>query len=391
MAGIKPLTGKFGDFSGIVLKAAARGDKTALQHYLKKNPQWLNQQGPHGRTLLWEAAYKGRTELVEYLIKRGANIHTIGSYYTPLLVELSPLAAARWAKRKETVQVLLASGATDDFWAACHRGDLDAVKQFAKRNRSAVNKPIKIADRPTIGFHPIHYAVAGQQLEVVEFLINRRARVAPHIELLIDWADGNQKIIRAVKQQSETEEPGSTKQKPRKPGVKAIDQPDRLGFPQLVDACRGNRNATDDPARVQALLDQGATINIRDYKQKTALHRAAQAGFIKITNLLLDNGADLEAADHKQMTPIYDAIYYGRPHTVKLLKKRGANLNHTDYRGETPLFMAVRRGEWECFELLKSKTRIKHVNHKGETVADVLHLRRNRDEGRKRIAKELGI
>ena len=80
MAGIKPLTGKFGDFSGIVLKAAARGDKTALQHYLKKNPQWLNQQGPHGRTLLWEAAYKGRTELVEYLIKRGANIHTIGSY-----------------------------------------------------------------------------------------------------------------------------------------------------------------------------------------------------------------------------------------------------------------------------------------------------------------------
>ena len=97
---IKPLTGKVSDFSGIVLKAAARGDAVAVRHYLETNPAWLNQEGPHGRTLLWEAAYKGRTELVEELIGLGAKVHTLGSYYTPLLVELTPLAAARATGRE---------------------------------------------------------------------------------------------------------------------------------------------------------------------------------------------------------------------------------------------------------------------------------------------------
>lgn len=50
---IKPLTGNAGDFSGIVLKAAARGDSAAVNKYLKANPAWLNLEGPHGRTLLW--------------------------------------------------------------------------------------------------------------------------------------------------------------------------------------------------------------------------------------------------------------------------------------------------------------------------------------------------
>ena len=57
---IKPLKGKFSDFSGIVLKAAARGHIEAVHHYLSINPDWLNAEGPHGRTLLWEAAYKNR-------------------------------------------------------------------------------------------------------------------------------------------------------------------------------------------------------------------------------------------------------------------------------------------------------------------------------------------
>ena len=79
MARIKPLTGKFGDFSGIVLKAAASGNLEAVLHYLEVNPDWLNQEGPHGRTLLWEAVYKGRTEVVKELLTRGADVRPIGS------------------------------------------------------------------------------------------------------------------------------------------------------------------------------------------------------------------------------------------------------------------------------------------------------------------------
>lgn len=106
MAKIKSLTGKFGDFSGIVLKAAASGNVEAVQHYLSINPNWLNQVGPHGRTLLWEAAYKGRTQLVAELIKCGSDVNAWGSYYTPMLVELSALAVAREAGRADLVALL---------------------------------------------------------------------------------------------------------------------------------------------------------------------------------------------------------------------------------------------------------------------------------------------
>ena len=95
MSKIKPLAGKRSDFSGIVLKAAARGDISSVKHYLKKNSAWLNEEGPHGRTLLWEAVYRGRLSLVEKLIELGANVDPMGSYYTPMLVELSALAVAR--------------------------------------------------------------------------------------------------------------------------------------------------------------------------------------------------------------------------------------------------------------------------------------------------------
>ena len=110
MVAVKPLTGKMGDFSGIVLKAAARGDREAVRHYLKINPNWLNQEGPHGRTLLWEATYKGRLDLVAELIELGADVHSLGSYYTPMLVELSPLAVAREAGRDELVKLLESRG-----------------------------------------------------------------------------------------------------------------------------------------------------------------------------------------------------------------------------------------------------------------------------------------
>ena len=91
---IKPLTGNFGDFSGIALKAAAAGHVEAVLHYLQLHPEWLNREGPHGRTLLWEAAYRGRNPMIEQLIQLGACVRPIGSYYTPMLVELSALATA---------------------------------------------------------------------------------------------------------------------------------------------------------------------------------------------------------------------------------------------------------------------------------------------------------
>ena len=65
-------------------------------------------------------------------------------------------------------------------------------------------------------------------------------------------------------------------------------------------------------------------MNEPDYKEKTALHRAAQAGFLNITSALIEHGADLEARDEDKETPIFDAVRHGRPEALELLLEKGA-------------------------------------------------------------------
>ena len=370
---IKALTGNHGDFSGIVLKAAASGNAAAIRHYLTVNPDWLNQEGPHGRTMLWEAAYKGRTELVAELIELGADVNPLGSYYTPMFVELSAVAVARLAGRKELVSLLEANGASDDLFAACHRGDLVAMVQFLDADPKAVDRPARECDSPgRMGWHPIHYAVVGGHFDAVKLLVERGADIGPHLELLVDWGEHSPKIVKYVTQRAAEEGfelPNPVAEEPE------VDRPDQWGFPALVDACRGNHNAQDDPVRVQNILDQGANVNITDHKGKTPLHRAGQAGFVEITNLLLDRGADCEIPDNSHATPLFDAVEYGRDAVARLLLDHGANIEHEDERGETPLFIACRKGHVEVARvLLTAGANIMHRNTKGKMASEVIKL-----------------
>ncbi len=391
----EPLTGNAGDFSGIVLKAAARGDSRAVQEYLKVNPGWLNQEGPHGRTLLWEATYKGRTAMVSDLIEWGADVDPMGSYYTPMLVELSALAVAREAGNTEMVELLERNGARDDLYAACHRGDLNAIDHFLSSDPDAVNRPVRAVEpHPRMGYHPVHYAVAGKQLGALRLLVGYGAVVGSHLPLLVDWADGDRKIIRFLREQAKRD--GTKPPKPPvginvPPNTPAIDRPDWMGFPPLVDACRGNHNAPDDPERVLELLHKGANVNITDHKGKTPLHRSSQAGFVQITTLLLERGAHLETADNKGCTPVFDAAHYGRSEVLRLLIDRGVDLQHTDARRETPLFAAARGARPETFEiLLEEGADLAHQNARGKTVADVVRGARHMTPARKRILEMIG-
>ena len=386
MTKIKPLRGKHSDFSGIVLKAAASGNAPAVRQYLKVNPEWLNQEGPHGRTLLWEAAYKGRTELVRELIELGAEVSSLGSYYTPMLVELTPLAVARQAGRTELVELLESNGATDDLYAACHRGDLQAVSDFLAADPEAINRAARPdQDHRWLGFHPIHYAVAAGQHAVVKLLIGFGAEVAEHLELLLRWCDwaSDKEMAKYLKKQAAA---GKPKKKAAKKAarVPAVDRPDWMGFPPLVEACRGNHNAPDDPERVRKLLERGANINITDHKGKAPLHRASQAGHVKITRLLLENGADLEPTDPTGSTPLFDAAHHGRTSVVEILVAEGASLSHLDNRGETPLFAAARGGKDETFAAFINAGADAHMtNKRSHTLAEIVGRARHQTDGRR--------
>ena len=111
-------TGNASDFLKIGVAATGRGDLATVQAVLAEKPHWLRRVGSHGRTMLWEAAYRGRLEVVEYLIDRGADIDACGCHFTPLLVDISPYCAARYKRHHAVAEVLYGRGAALDIHTA---------------------------------------------------------------------------------------------------------------------------------------------------------------------------------------------------------------------------------------------------------------------------------
>src|SRR5207248_389232 len=83
--------------------------------------------------------------------------------------------------------------------------------------------------------------------------------------------------------------------------------------------------ATRGPAAmVEALLDAGGDIEVRDDHQATPLIRAAKAGRVDVALALLDRGAAVRVTAGSGLSSLDHAIYSLKPELVRLLLSRGA-------------------------------------------------------------------
>ena len=347
----KPLTGDSGDLLKIVLPAASRGRLADLQQYLKAKPAFLNAQGPHGRTILWEAARKGHEETVAYLIEAGAKLNVRGCYFRDTKVEVTPWCVASMYGRTEVAALLAAAGAEIGLDSACMIGDAEQVERRLQSEPALANA---VFEGPEM-FRTIHYAVASGDRHVVRAVLAGGADAEEDGGRLLSWAFGYEspEIAERLLAAGARPRPGDANEamldSPHweavlpKYGVKLdINAPDRLGFPPLIEACRGNHNASEDLDGVKSLVARGADVRVTDHKGKTALHRAAQAGFVEIITYLIAEGASIEAADNKEETPLFDAVRHSRLSAVQLLCAKGARAVHQNRLGQTAMDLANR-------------------------------------------------
>jgi len=116
-----------------------------------------------------------------------------------------------------------------------------------------------------------------------------------------------------------------------------IDYTDSDGRTMLFQAIlAGSENI------VLILLQNGATVNLKDHKGWYPLHYAAQNYRAKIANLLLKKGADIEAKDDYGNTPLWRSVFasQGRGEMISLLLSHGANPNNANDSGVSPLALA---------------------------------------------------
>ena len=124
------LTGKQSDFLKIVVAAAGRGDLEAVQALVEADPRWVHTVGSHGRTMLWEASYRGKQAVAEFLVECGADVNASACHYSQHYVEISCYCIARVKGRHALADYLLERGATVNVFTAAYLGETAAVAGF---------------------------------------------------------------------------------------------------------------------------------------------------------------------------------------------------------------------------------------------------------------------
>ena len=323
------LPGKSSDFLNFALTTAKQGGLNEVKQILNIRPYWLNRIGPHGRTMLWEAAYRGRTDSVSHLLELGADPHVWGCYFTPLFVEISAYIAATWKKRTETARLLQELYQPLDIYSAAFLGEHTRVKQLIDDEPELVNRERPQHDRE-VGFTALHYAISGGYYKIFRLLLDNGANPTPYAHWLVKFAiwRSNPEILGDLLESGIVPdrlkwEPAFSKSPKLQDvlhrfGITIDPDVSEHGWPPLVYESRGDRGG--NIRCIKELLDLGAEVNVRNHKGETALHCASKAGFNEVTELLISHGADVNVKDNQGLTPLQLALRS----TIKSRAKRAS-------------------------------------------------------------------
>ena len=156
------------------LTLASNDDIPAIIKLIEKTPSIVTQRGTAGRTLLWESARNGHLELTTLLMDKGANPNVPGG--APLL--LTPYALAVSRGHTNLGSYLMDHGNIVDIFTACFLGNTKHLEDILTENSSATNSLQPYEDiNPVV---PLHYAVYGGNIKIVEILLSSGAQAKPY-------------------------------------------------------------------------------------------------------------------------------------------------------------------------------------------------------------------
>ncbi|XP_069543567.1 kinase D-interacting substrate of 220 kDa B isoform X3 [Brachyistius frenatus] len=393
---------------------------SALKAHLDRFKE-VDGRSDNGQTPLMLAAEQGSLEIIQELIRRGANVNLDDVDCWSALIsaakeghlevvkellensayiehrDMGGWTALMWAAYKgrvEVTELLLEHGANPNttgqqysvypiIWAA-GRGHADIVKLLL-HNGAKVNCSDKYGTTPLIwasrkghfdcvmhllengadvdqeganSMTALIVAVKGGYTEVVKELLKRN----PNVNMTDK--DGNTALMIAAKE-------GYTEivQDLLDAGT-YVNIPDRSGDTVLIGAVRGGHVEI-----VRALLHKYADIDIRGQESKTALYWAVEKGNASMVRDILQCNPDTETCTKDGETPLIKATKMRNIEIVELLLDKGAKVSAVDKKGDTPLHIAIRGRSRRLAELLlrnpKDGRLLYRPNKAGETPYNI--------------------
>lgn len=323
----------------------------------------VNYPDTAGLTPLMVASGFGRHEMVDCLLRAGANV-----------LQLEPrmgataLHKAAQSGNADVIELLLDHGAFID------------------------------QQSPTLGHTAMMDAILHKREVAVQFLLDRGAktRLKTHYDMTaldLARADGLERIAHLI----ETKEQGETSLSRSQELMVAVKSNDIGKVKRLI----ADGASIDDRAPVMGTLDD-------DY---TPLGLAARDGHVEIVRLLLDAGADIcqlnglmrataghEAAymghtevarllteqrtgrpllnidaqgDYNGYTALHDAIWHGHLETAKVLVQAGASLNLKTHSGLTPCELAWLHGYHDLARILRDAEQTRSLSEPQNMVRHI--------------------
>ncbi|HXK50025.1 MAG TPA: ankyrin repeat domain-containing protein [Clostridiales bacterium] len=359
--------------SGItdIKTAITNGDIVLVKSMIEGNKDLLESRIDTYFTPLNFASLEGKTDLVKYLVDKGANISTRdreGSI---------PLQNAAIKGYFDIVKILVEKGSDVNYkddndvtplHFACMSGNLELVKYL-------VEKGADVSSVSKAGRQPVFEAAWGGNLEMIKFLESKGADLKGvnsngNTPLHFASRNGNMEFIEYILSKGyDINEKNNAGQAPIVWAV-AGNTPEVIGFLKEKGA---DINAKDSDGRslmfnaaargsketIELLQSYGLDINEKDNFGMTPLQSGIRGG-IEILEYLLDKGAEIAPEECMSgnsctidgTTILHQAMYANNPEIVELLIKRKAPLNVIDSNGSTPLMIAVNRGSVDIAQLL---------------------------------------
>jgi ankyrin repeat protein len=278
-----------------LLEAIQRGDLEEVARLCAAHPSWL--VGEHAFRPLYSAAYRGNAEILECLLRRGADPNVAGHYGHESMHNglIRPIHAAAGGGHVEAVAHLLEHGA-----------DL--------RGGNRYQTPLLLA------------AEAGHK-PVVKLLVKQGALA----DVFVASALGKREAVRTLL----ARDPSRARRKTEF-GVTALMIAAAHGFVEIAEAllAAGADPQARDPRR-NFVLDYAAGIGHYDPLKKD------DAGQAQVAERLLAGGAEVNGRNWRRVSPLHHAARTARARVAQVLLERGAQVDARDITGETPLRRAV--------------------------------------------------
>jgi ankyrin repeat protein len=371
-------------FDPVVMAINAQAPTESIQYLLAQQGNEFGKLTHDGRTYLHWAANKGNSEVMKYLITKGAKANIVDSHgSTPL-----NFAASSGQLNLEVYDICLANGADlkKDLSPEGANALLLAVagdKDFVLTNYF-ISKGLNINSTDTEGNNVFSYAARSGNIEMLKSLIQKGVKPNPSAMLMAAQGTRRGANSLAVYQYLET-----LNIKPAVVGKKEnvlhsivrkqkqneiikyfldkgvdVNQADEEGNTVFMNAVSAN----PDTAMLLMLLPHVKNINHSNQKGITALAMAVRSNTSKVVSFLIRNGADMKLLDNKGNNLAYYLVESYQPQNsrsfngpkpedfdakMKTLKEEGFDVTAIQKNGNTLYHLSVAKNDISLIKRLE--------------------------------------